>query len=323
MGRALEGKRKDVILQGHIGAAMNGEQYERSRDEKLCDIFVKDFLTRFRTDYIDLGMIHFVDTGKDFDEAFNSPYIEYVQKLKKDGVIRFIGASSHNAVISKKMVETGIIDMLMFSVNPAFDMLPADMDIDSLFDDNTYNQNRFAIDPVRAELYRLCQEKGVGITNMKTLGGGRLLSAQASPFGVEMTPVQCIHYALERPGVASVLMGARTVAELEGCLKYETASSDEKDYTVIARGAKSSVSGKCMYCNHCLPCPVSIDIAAVTKYLDIATQKVAVPPTIAEHYKALSAHGSDCIACGSCEGNCPFNVAVIDNMKKAAKVFGY
>ncbi|MEG1427910.1 MAG: 4Fe-4S dicluster domain-containing protein, partial [Oscillospiraceae bacterium] len=136
-------------------------------------------------------------------------------------------------------------------------------------------------------------------------------------------PVQCIHYALERPAMSSVLMGARSVAELKDCLKYETASAEDKDYTAIASGTRSAMKGKCMYCNHCLPCPASIDIASVTKYLDIAAQYDTVPATIREHYASLSAHGSDCVSCHNCEAKCPFMVSVCANMEKATRVFGY
>jgi NAD-dependent dihydropyrimidine dehydrogenase PreA subunit len=61
----------------------------------------------------------------------------------------------------------------------------------------------------------------------------------------------------------------------------------------------------------------------VNKYLDIAAlDEKNIPPSIAQHYKALNAHGSDCIACGSCEKRCPFGVPVIKNMKQAAGLFG-
>lgn len=323
MGDALGSHRKDVLLQGHIGAVMQDGQYLRSRNVKLCDEYIRDFLTRFHTDFIDLGMMHFIDTQEDFKLSFESEYIDYCQDLKKRGVIRFLGVSSHNAVTAKKMVETGLIDVMLFSINPAFDLLPAEIDIDDYFKDDTYTaENRFHIDPDRAELYRLCEEKGVGITVMKTLGGGRLLKADTSSFGVALTPVQCIHYALERPAVASVLMGARTPQELEECLKYECASASQKDYTHISKGTQSAMRGKCMYCNHCLPCPAGIDIAQVNKYLDLARQQGGAPETVSAHYGALTRHASDCLQCGVCEERCPFAVDVRENMRQAEATFG-
>ena len=62
----------------------------------------------------------FLDSEQHFDKVFNSGIVRYAEQLKQKGVIRGIGASSHNPVIAKKVVETGIVDLLMFSVNPAF-----------------------------------------------------------------------------------------------------------------------------------------------------------------------------------------------------------
>ena len=324
LGDALRGQREKMILQGHIGAVMQDGQYLRSRDVKLCDAFIRDFLTRFHTDYIDLGMMHFIDTEEDFRKSFHSPYIDYCLKLKHDGVIRHLGVSSHNAVTAKKMIETGVIDVILFSINPAFDLLPAQTDIDDYFKDETYNaETRFSIDPERAALYRLCEEKGIGITVMKALGAGRLLNAETSSFGMALTPAQCIQYALDRPAVSSVMLGAKTVEEMQWDLAFENASAEEKDYTCLGAGAKSAIRGKCMYCNHCLPCPAGIDIAAVNKFYDLATQQESVPDTVRAHYQALEKHAGDCLHCGACEKRCPFSVGVRGNMDAAKALFGY
>ena len=105
-------------------------------------------------------------------------------------------------------------------------------------------------------------------------------------------------------------------------VSYLQLSDEEKDYTGIVGSYKSDFAGSCVYCSHCQPCPVGIDIATVNKYLDIALlDKQNIPPSIKQHYKALDAQGSACIACGSCEGKCPFGVPVIENMGTAARLF--
>ncbi|GFI61320.1 hypothetical protein IMSAG049_00477 [Clostridiales bacterium] len=76
-----------------------------------------------------------------------------------------------------------------------------------------------------------------------------------------------------------------------------------------------------MYCGHCAPCPKGIDIATVTKFLNLARAQGEVPETVFEHYWALKATAEDCIACGSCEKRCPFEVSVIENMREAKKRF--
>ena len=47
-----------------------------------------------------------------------------------------------------------------------------------------------------------------------------------------------------------------------------------------------------------------------------------VPETVREHYAALSHHAGECIACVQCMANCPFGVAIISAMQKAAPLFG-
>ena len=61
----------------------------------------------------------------------------------------------------------------------------------------------------------------------------------------------------------------------------------------------------------------------LTKYLDMALlDENNVPPSVRQHYRELSARGSDCVECGSCEERCPFGVQVTENMRKAAAIFG-
>ena len=162
---------------------------------------------------------------------------------------------------------------------------------------------------------------------MKPLAAGKLLSADHTPFAEAMTPWQCIHYALTRPAVVSALVGCRSREEVETAVKYLEVGDAERDYTravsAFRDDGKGGFKGSCVYCNHCLPCPSAIDIGSVNKYLDIALlDENALPPSIAQHYRSLKAHGSDCVECGSCEARCPFSVPVIERMKRAAAVFG-
>ena len=322
IGKAMEGCRDQWFVQGHIGSTWQNGQYVRTRDMRFVRPAFEDLLERFHSDYIDLGMIHYIDSMDDWDNAMGGEYLRYVQELHEKGVIRHIGLSTHNPQIGKLAVQTGFIEMILFSINPAFDMRPATEDLDEMF--GGYDDARYAgIDPDRAELYRLCEEKNVGITVMKGFFGGRLFDQAQSPFGVAFTPAQLIHYALTRPGVSSILCGFDTKEQVDAALRYETATPEEKDYaSVLASAPLHAYRGQCTYCGHCKPCPMEIDIAMVNKLHDLAAAQPEIPQSVAEHYKALDHTASECIGCRGCEERCPFGVQIADRMTRTAELFG-
>lgn len=324
IGKALTGRREQFIIQGHLCTAWEDGQYLRTRDVEKAKTSFNDQLIQLNTDYLDVGMIHYIDAEQDFLEVFNGPVIRLALQLKKEGRIRHLGVSSHNPVIARKIVETGLIDVLLFSINPCYDMQPASEDIEDLWADQNYAHALHNIDPDREKLYELCEQRGVGIDVMKVYGGGDLLSEINSPFGIAMTPVQCIEYALTRPGVAAVMIGCKNKEEIQAAVNWCSATKVEKDYASVMAGMeKFSWQGHCMYCGHCAPCSVGIDVASVNKYYNLTIAQNDIPETVREHYKVLTHHASESIACGQCETNCPFGVAIIEQMEKAAERFGY
>ena len=317
IGAAIAGRRERWIIQGHFGSTWQDGQYVRTRDMDKVKPAFEDLLSRLGTDYIDLGMIHFVDGEEEFRRIMEGEFLAYVKEQKEKGVIRHIGLSTHNPKVGILAAQSGEIEMLLFSVNPAFDLLPASEDMNDYFSAEHYVEGLGGIHPDRAELYQLCEQRGVGITVMKGYAGGRLFSAGTSPFGVALTPAQCIHYALTRPAVASILAGYDTPEHVLEAVAYETASEKERDYASTLAGAPHhAYSGQCTYCGHCAPCPKGIDIAMVNKLYDLAVMQPQVPESIRAHYQALGAGAEDCIACGSCEKRCPFGVPVIARMEK-------
>ena len=179
------------------------------------------------------------------------------------------------------------------------------------------------MDPVRRELYATCERTSTGITVMKGYAGGRLLDGAASPFGVALTPLQCIHYALTRPAVASIMVGYGKPEHVDAAVAYEDATPDELDYATVLAGAPAhAYTGQCTYCGHCAPCPKRIDIAMANKFLDLALMQDEAPASVKAHYEALDARGADCISCHACEARCPFGVKVAERMARAAEVFG-
>ena len=323
LGRALKGRRDKFILQSHLCSIWENGQYLRTRDIAKVKAGFEEMLRLLDTDHIDIGMIHYSDALSDWQEIVDGPIMAYAQSLKAAGKIGCIGLSSHNPQVGQAAVDSGLIDVLMFSVNPCYDLQPANEDIEELWAEKNYEKPLVNMDPQRQALYESCQRQGVGITVMKAFGGGDLLRDDLSPAKAALTPLQCLHYALTRPGVACVMAGAKRLEELDACIAYETATDREKDYAAaFASMPKISWVGHCMYCGHCAPCPRGIDVASVTKFLNLARAQGEVPETVREHYALLPHRAGECVSCGACEKRCPFSVPIIENMRQAAQLFG-
>jgi len=311
IGLALKGKREKAIIAAHLGVSEKHGQYCRTRDEGECSKFFMDFLSRLRTDWVDILMLHFIDLEADYKRAFNGGMLQLAQKYQSEGKARFIGMSSHNLEVSLKAVKSGKIDVLMYPINITNSAMPD-----------------------REKLFNTCITEKVGLVAMKPFAGGTLLQGSAGVFtdtlssgwrsfhrkqAISATPIQCISYVLSQAGVSSVVPGIKSAAELRETLRFLNASSEEKSFDSLVESFGRYLEGGCVYCGHCLPCPSSIDIARVNRLVE--TSKHVFTRDLYSEYNELSAKGSDCIECEACMKRCPFNVDVISKMKEAKRLF--
>ncbi|MBQ1305788.1 MAG: aldo/keto reductase [Erysipelotrichales bacterium] len=304
-GEAFKDVRDRIFYQIHFGAEYSKGTYGWSLDPEVIRKSVKWMLEQLHTDYIDYGFIHCQDEFSDWETYQKNGIFDMILDLKKQGVVRHIGLSSHTPAVIQKILDTGAVDMLMFSVNPGYD----------------YQEGEYAFGSVeeRNAVYRRCEAEGIGISCMKPFSGGQLLDASLSPFEKALTPYQCIRYALDKPGVLTVLPGASDSAEVEALLEYYNKSEEELDYSVIGTFAPAEAKGKCVYCNHCKPCPMGLDIGLINKYYDLTKAGDAMAR---EHYRTLEKTAKDCVGCGHCDSRCPFHVAQSERMTEIAEYFG-
>ena len=154
---------------------------------------------------------------------------------------------------------------------------------------------------------------------MKPFCGGQLLDAQQSPFGAALTPYQCLQYALDKPGVMTVLPGIADRQQLRQVLGFLEAPAEQRDYSAISGFAPADAMGKCVYCKHCPPCPAGLDVALINKYYDLARLGDGLAR---EHYLTPEKRAGDCVGCGHCHGRCPFHVAQSSRMQEILSYFG-
>lgn len=303
-GRALKGNRDKAYFQIHFGANYETDTYGWTTNMDAIKRSVDWQLHTLQTDYIDFGFIHCIDDTANLRKVEKAGVIRYIEDLEDQGVVRHIGLSSHTPSLANQVLDMGILDMLMFSINPGYDYRKGDYGIGDVEE--------------RMSLYRRCEKEGVGISVMKAFSGGQLLDAKTSPFGQALTEYQCLQYALDKPGVLTVLPGIRGKADLDRILGFLEAEPEEKDYSVIGSFVPQDADGKCVYCNHCKPCPAGLDIGLINKYYDLAK----VGDRLAHnHYEKLEKKASDCLKCGHCNHRCPFHVDQVSRMEMIASYF--
>lgn len=304
-GKALAGRRKEAMLQVHFGANYTTGEYGWTTNLETVKRSVDWQLQNLQTDYIDFGFIHCLDEQSDLTTYEKNGILKYILSLQEQGVVKYIGLSTHAPELANKVLDMKILDMLMFSINPMYD----------------YGQGDFAIGNAneRQNLYRRCEKEGVGISVMKPFNAGQLLDAHKSPFHQALTPAQCIQYALDKPGVLTVLDGPGNIAQLQEILIYLDTTPQERDYSIIGSFIPDDSVGKCVYCRHCHPCPAGLDIALINKYYDLSMQGDILAK---DHYLTLNKTASDCIQCGHCNKRCPFKVHQQERMVQIRDYFG-
>lgn len=303
-GKAIQGNRENIYLQIHFGANYQTGEYGWTTDLNKIKQSVEWQLKMLDTDYIDFGFIHCIDEDHDLKKMKEAGVIDYILSLKEKGIVKHIGLSSHTPSLVHQVLDMNVIDMLMFSINPAYD----------------YKHGEYAIGNTdeRLKLYRRCEKEGVAISVMKAFSGGQLLDKDKSPFHEALTEIQCIQYALDKPAVITVLPGVRNQRDLQKILQYVEATDKEKDYSILGTFDAVEHLGNCVYCKHCHPCPQGLDISLINKYYDLS---LLGDELAKDHYHHLEKKAKQCIQCGHCNNRCPFHVNQMGRMKDIYQYF--
>lgn len=303
-GKAFAGCRQDMYYQVHFGANYESGEYGWTTNLDKVKSQVDWMLSELKTDYVDYGFIHCLDSESDWQEYRENGVLDYLLEMHKQGVVRHIGLSTHTPEVANLVLNSGLVEQMMFSINPGYD----------------YRHGEYAKGSTdeRVKLYQRCEAEGIGITVMKPFSGGQLLDDKTSPFGKALTEYQCIQYALDKPGVLTVLPGIRNVEDVRRLLGFFATSPEERDYSVLGTFTPKEALGACVYCNHCQPCPAGLNVGLMNKYYDLA---VAGDTMAVNHYEKLAKHAVDCVKCGHCDSRCPFKVKQSERMQVIAEYF--
>ena len=109
VGRAVGSRRSAFIYQAHLCTVWQDGQYKATRDMREIVPSFEGMLKHLGTDYVDIGMIHYVDSAAVWKKVCEGGILDYARKLKERGAIGHIGMSSHNPHVALEAVKSGAI----------------------------------------------------------------------------------------------------------------------------------------------------------------------------------------------------------------------
>lgn len=169
------------ILSPHRGRVVLSSKFD-SRDPDAAMREIERSLSRLKTDYLDILMIHSIEKTEDLD-AFGARIYPMMMQLKEEGVARYIGFSSMNsAEKSQELMARFAVDVCLLAINAT-------------------KYGGFL--PIALPAAR---ERNVGVLAMKVM---------RDVVGQEATPAELLAYALGQEGVTSACIGHFGIAALE------------------------------------------------------------------------------------------------------------
>lgn len=180
--------RKDYAISTKIWWQPGGIP-EKERDP--ADVLVERFLKELNTDYIDLVLLHCVDSQEWPTEL--SGYMNTLAKLKKKGLIRAHGLSCHSLEALQASVDEPWVDSVHARINP----FAAKMDIRQVED----------MPKVEAVLKAL-RKQGKAVIGMKILGEGTFRDSDEKRD-------KSIKYALESGCMDAMVVGFEKINEID------------------------------------------------------------------------------------------------------------
>jgi len=242
-------------------------------------------LKRLQTDYIELYQFHFVHSPEEWQRLNNNGTVETVLKYKRRGVIRHIGVSAHSVEAAFAVIKHPDIEVLQFPFN-------------FIAEDNGLKV------PIKS------RERSVGFIGMKPFAGGELSNAEV-----------CVHYLKGFTDVA-IDPGFEKMAEMEEIIKLCGDGELLTDFDLSEIEKLRAILGTrfCRSCGYCTPCPNGVEIITLMTMGSLI--KRFPLERIKNGWAAEDASRVDmCTECGECEEKCPYNLPVMQGIRKGAQLF--
>lgn len=284
-----------TVSEEYLGAALRGRR-ERFilatksmvRDHAGMKKEVETSLAKLGTDHIDLYQIHNIKTA-DFEKVFGDDgAYKALLEARQEGKIGHIGITAHGIDDLKRVVKDHAhqIETIMFPYN--------------------------LVEIQGEEALKEARAKDIGTIAMKPLAGGNLEDWRLALRFVALS------------GVCDVsIPGMGDVAEVEqnASVCSDLSPLTEAEWAEIHRLRRELGNRFCRRCGYCAPCTVGIDIPTNFVFANYL-RKYGLADWAKDRYASLKVNASACIECGICEERCPYDLPIIEMLKKVRMDFG-
>jgi len=244
---------------------------------------LENSLQKMRTDYIDIFQFH--------NPSFvprpggEDGLYDALAKAKTEGKVRHIGISAHKQANALEAVQSGLYDSLQYP----FSYLSSEEEM---------------------AIVDQCKAHNVGILGMKALCGGLLTNAKAA-------------FAFLNQYEAIVpIWGIQFMNQLEEIIAYSKAppAMDEELQRVIDEDRVRLSGSFCRSCGYCLPCPANIEIPQAAR-MSFLLGRTLKEKFLTEEWQENMRRIDNCINCGHCIKNCPYELNVPALLKDQQKQY--
>jgi len=268
-------------------------------------------LERTGAGYFDYYLLHTI-MGNNYRTYEKYGLWDFVNKLKKEGLVRHIGFSFHDGpeLLEKMLTEHPEVDFVQLQINYA------DWENPSV----TSRAN-----------YETARRFGKYITVMEPVKGGALANPPREiqqlfkAHHPDMSyPSWAIRFVASLDGILTVLSGMSDVSQMKDNISYmkDFRPLDQEEQAIIQEAQRIMGHSKtipCTACSYCTKgCPMQIPIPDIFRAMNKRLGNGQIEES-AKDYAEIVSRGSsaaDCIACGQCEGVCPQHLEIIDLLKQ-------
>jgi aryl-alcohol dehydrogenase (NADP+) len=236
VGRALKGRREDVVLATKAHLPMSDDPNHRGNSRRWLVRALDDSLRRLQTDHVDLFQIHRPDPDTDIEETLSA-----LTDLVRAGKIRSFGSSTFLAsdIVEAQWVAERRGLQRFRTEQPPYSILDRGIEREVLPVTQRHGMGTLVWSPLAGGLltgrYRKGQaadthRSGFGFSYLsddRRLDAVEELIAVAKEAGMPLTHM-AMAFAIAHPGVTSAILGPRTMDHLDDLLAgAETTLSDD------------------------------------------------------------------------------------------------